>query len=135
VKRTEFIVPSRPLSVQTKDCDRLQAWKQFVVLFAIDAWTDPVVSSGDIQLTIVFLCDFDAPIDVDNIVKPIQDALLHVVYSDDVLVTDVDSHRRYLQEEHSLAGCSRKLIELLAGDEEAVYIRVQRAQRPIGRHV
>lgn len=127
VKPTEFIIPERPLSVQAKDRSEYQAWKQLVVLCALPHWRRAPVTSGEVRLTIVFLCDDTAPIDVDNVVKPIQDALLAVAYSDDVLVTDVDSHRRYLHDAIDLTNCSASLIDMLTAQEEAVYVRLQEA--------
>ena len=41
------------------------------------------------------MCD-SSPADIDNSIKPIQDALVGVVLADDFQVTDVDSHRRFL---------------------------------------
>jgi hypothetical protein len=97
------------------------------------AWGNPPIDDGKVNVTIVFLCDNRAPIDVDNVVKPIQDAMNDIVYTDDVLVTDTDSHRRYLQETVDLTGCSRMLIEMLVANEEAVYVRVRNA-RTLAEH-
>jgi crossover junction endodeoxyribonuclease RusA len=127
VNPTEFVIPERPLSVQAKDRADYQAWKQFIVLCALPHWRRAPVTSGEVRLTIVFLCDDSAPIDVDNVIKPIQDALLAVAYSDDVLVTDVDSHRRYLQDPFDITNCSATLIKMVSARQEAVYVRIQEA--------
>ncbi|MBV9499830.1 MAG: RusA family crossover junction endodeoxyribonuclease, partial [Acidobacteriaceae bacterium] len=52
-----------------------------------------LIQTGDLHLTLVYLCDV-APPDTDNIVKPIQDALVGLIFSDDALIADVESHRR-----------------------------------------
>ncbi|HIG48948.1 MAG TPA: RusA family crossover junction endodeoxyribonuclease [candidate division Zixibacteria bacterium] len=44
----------------------------------------------------VYLGETNAPVDTHNIIKPIQDGLVGLVYDDDLLVTDVESHRRPL---------------------------------------
>ena len=124
---TEFVVPERPLSVQARQHDLLHAWRQLIVLHALHRWTGKPLASGEVHLTIVFLCDPTAPIDVDNVVKPIQDALLNVAYTNDVLVTDVDSHRRYVGDLVDITGCSRMLIQMINKDTEAVYVRLQEA--------
>lgn len=65
---------------------------------ATSNWKNPKLPDGtDLQLTLVYICD-DAPVDVDNIIKPIQDAMVGVIYEDDVQISDVDSHRRYLSD-------------------------------------
>lgn len=82
------------MSLQAKR-PSLRAWKAFVQAEAAKVWTDPAIQAGDLQITLVYLCDISPP-DTDNIVKPIQDALIGLVFSDDALIADVDSHRRSL---------------------------------------
>ena len=93
----EFLIPKRPVSLQTKSRKNLQAWKRFVRNEATKAWVAdcPPVSSPALRCTIVYLCD-SSPADIDNIIKPIQDALVGLVIGDDFLISDVDSHRRFL---------------------------------------
>jgi crossover junction endodeoxyribonuclease RusA len=71
----------------------------------------------------VYLCD-DSPADIDNIVKPIQDALVGVVYADDSLITDVDSHRRFITDGIDLTNLPRLLIRGAESGEECVYVSV-----------
>jgi crossover junction endodeoxyribonuclease RusA len=47
-----------------------------------------MIQTGDLQLTLVYFCHISPP-DTGNIVKPIQDALVGLVFSDDALVSDV----------------------------------------------
>ncbi len=76
-----------------------------------------------IRLTLVYLCG-DSPADIDNIVKPIQDALVGVVYADDLLIADVDSHRRFITDGIDLINLSRLLIQGAESGEECVYVSV-----------
>jgi crossover junction endodeoxyribonuclease RusA len=89
----EFIIPKRPVSSQTRKRGSLNAWKSFVRTEAAKHWVNPPVTGISLCLTLVYLYNLD-PVDVDNIVKPIQDALVGLVYDDDVLITDVSAHRR-----------------------------------------
>jgi crossover junction endodeoxyribonuclease RusA len=120
----EMIIPKRPISHQIKSRDKLQDWKDYIYGRARQEWIGgtPYNKSG-IQLTIVYLCD-DFPVDIDNIIKPIQDALVGVVYADDVLITDVDSHRRSISSPIDATKLPELLIEGAALREECVYIRV-----------
>jgi crossover junction endodeoxyribonuclease RusA len=77
-------------------------------------------------LTLVYLCD-DSPPDVDNIIKPIQDAMVGVVYEDDIQISDVDSHRRYLTDTIFITGLPRILADAVRIGDEAVYVKVQSA--------
>lgn len=134
MKRVDFVIPYRPLSLQAADRANFQAYKQYVRALAEIAWEQAPVDSGQLNVSIVFLCDERAPIDVDNIIKPIQDAMSTVIYRDDVLVSDTDSHRRYLNEMIDLTDCPPELIRMLVAKEEAVYVRVRNA-RVLGEHL
>ncbi len=66
-------------------------------------------------------------VDVDNIVKPIQDALVGLIYIDDDQVTDVLSRKR------SLNGTFRVESEILAEGftrgNEFLYVKIEEAPR------
>jgi hypothetical protein len=119
----DFLIPRRPVSSQTKSRNNLQAWKRYVQGEAAKTWSELTYSEQDIELTLVYLYDRD-PVDIDNIVKPIQDALEGLVYTDDVLITDVKSHRRSLAGIFDVARCPGPLIQGIASGEECVYVRV-----------
>jgi crossover junction endodeoxyribonuclease RusA len=134
VRRVEFIIPDRPLSLQAANRPNFQAYKDWVAALASMAWTAPPVTSGDVHVSIVFLCKPRGSIDVDNIIKPIQDAMNGVVYKDDSMVTDTDSHRRYLGEWIELTHLPPVLIEMLVAGDEGVYVRVRNA-RALSEHI
>ncbi len=123
----EMLVPSRPVSHQAKNRQHLQAWKSYVYGRARQAWRDVPCTSEDIRLMLVYLCD-DSPTDIDNIIKPIQDALVGVVLADDFQVTDVDSHRRFLSEEIDVTNLPPLLTRGVASGVECVYVRVSFAE-------
>lgn len=111
------------MSLQTKNRSNLQAWKNYVQIEAALTWSGTSFSGQDIQLTLVYLYDRD-PVDIDNIIKPIQDALVGLIYEDDVLITDVDAHRRPLTGTFDLTRCPGLLIQGVVSGEECVYVRV-----------
>lgn len=120
----EMLIPRRPVSLQAKNRNNLQDWKTFIYGRARSEWKGgvPYQASG-IRLTLVYLCD-DSPADIDNIIKPIQDALVGVVFADDALISDVDSHRRFISEGIDLTNLPPLLIEGAVYGEECVYVRV-----------
>ena len=85
----EMLIPRRPVSHQAKNRENLQAWKDYVYGRARIDWIGgtPIATQG-LRLMLVYLCN-DFPADIDNIIKPIQDALVGVVYADDSLISDV----------------------------------------------
>jgi Holliday junction resolvase RusA-like endonuclease len=123
----EFIIPRRPLSHQTKSRSNLQAWKVYVKGIANLHWSNALILNGtDLRLTLVYLCD-DSPADIDNIIKPIQDAMVGVVYEDDIQISDVDSHRRYLTDTIIITGLPQLLADAVEVGNEAVYVKVEKA--------
>jgi crossover junction endodeoxyribonuclease RusA len=119
----DFLIPRRPVSLQTRNRVNLQAWKRYVQSEAARTWVGVPYGGADIQLTLIYLCDSD-PVDIDNIIKPIQDALVGLVYEDDVLVTDVESRRRPLSGTFDLTRCPNMLITGILSGTECVYVRV-----------
>jgi len=123
----EFLIPKRPVSLQAKPKSK-QEWKNFVRLHAENNWTGlPPIQDSQLRLTLVYLCD-ESPPDIDNIIKPIQDALIGLVYEDDSLIADVDSHRRFLSEPLDLTKLPVLLAEGVSRGEECVYVRVNQSQ-------
>jgi crossover junction endodeoxyribonuclease RusA len=122
----ELLIPRRPVSHQTSNRQNLQAWKDYVYGRARTEWTGTPSTEQGIRLTLVYLCD-ESPADTDNIIKPIQDALIGVVLADDVQVSDVDCHRRFLADRIDITNVPPTLIEGVVSGKECVYIRVSRA--------
>jgi crossover junction endodeoxyribonuclease RusA len=124
----EMLIPKRPVSHQAKNRANLQNWKDFVYGRARKEWKrgTPLQDVG-LRFTLVYLCN-DSPADVDNIIKPIQDALIGVVFADDSQLSDVDSHRRFLSDTIDITSLPPLLIEGVATGEECVYVRVSLAE-------
>jgi len=118
----EFLISKRPVSVQAKSLGK-QIWKQFVRDEALKTWRGEPYTGKNIRLTLVYLYDTD-PADVDNIIKPIQDALVGLVYADDTSITDVDAHLRSLLEPFDLTRFPSELLRGIDSGKECVYVRV-----------
>lgn len=119
----EFLIPDRPVSLQTRNRKNYQAWKSYVQAEAAKLWTTPPLSNQNLQLTLVYLSGSD-PVDVDNIIKPIQDALVGLIYTDDILITDVESRRRLITGTFDLTRCPKPLLKGITTGSECVYIRI-----------
>ncbi len=120
----EFLIPRRPLSLQTRNRNDLQGWKRLVAREAAALWgSRPPIRSGDLRLTIVYLSD-EYPPDTDNIIKPIQDALEGIVIVDDILVSDVQSHRRLYWQTFKTRRLPALLRSGLLIGAECVYVRL-----------
>jgi len=122
----DFLIPKRPVSLQTRQRSKLQNWQAFVRAEASKTWVGTPYS-GNVHLTLVYLYDTD-PVDTDNIIKPIQDALIGLIYEDDSLVTDVESHRRSLSDTFDVALCPLLLVCGIISGIECVYVRINSAK-------
>lgn len=74
-------------------------------------------------LTLLYLYE-SAALDVDNIAKPILDALKGLVFTDDALVSDAVIRRRDLAGEFELAEAPPLVIEGFERGGEFVYVRI-----------
>lgn len=66
----------------------------------------------------------DSP-DVDNIIKPIQDALNGLVFVDDAQVAETKARKRPLDGSYQIKGASGVLLQGFAGGVGFLHIRVE----------
>jgi hypothetical protein len=125
----EFFVVGTPVSHQSHNKARLRTWQQQVRQAA-----QAVVPQGETPTTesclLVAVYFFGSPpplLDNDNWIKPIQDALIGVVYNDDRQVTDTFVRRTAIGGRFRVSGRSRQLVDAIEQGVEFVYIRVEEA--------
>jgi crossover junction endodeoxyribonuclease RusA len=120
----EFVIPQRPVSQQARRQQRLREWKEFVANHARLAMPVPRdLATDPVAVRLLYLYD-EAALDIDNILKPIQDALIGVVWQDDSIVTDVEIRRRWRQTAFTINAVSPVLAAGLALGGEFVYISI-----------
>lgn len=125
----EFVVIGKPVSYQTKERKRLQAWKEKVREAAETVWQSKTSIGGPIKVAITHYYDAvygdeSAVPDSDNIVKPIRDALNGLIYVDDYQITDFISRRRNLNGSFRVKGISPTLAEGFSRGEEFLHIKI-----------
>jgi len=118
----ELLIDHRPVSVHKRDRAGYRSWKSEVEEAAARTMGDTLFGSGS-RLTLYYLYQGQA-IDVDNVIKPIADALSGVAYRDDSVLTDVESHRRLLGEPLVVSNLPPLLQRPWLDMRECVYIRV-----------
>jgi crossover junction endodeoxyribonuclease RusA len=122
----DCVVRGVPASVQSKSATRAR-WKAAVVTAATQVWPagEPPLSVP-VQVTITYFYEGDA-LDVDNMLKPIQDALIGIALEDDKFVTDVRGSKRDLAHAFIVKGMSRALADGFISDEPFVHIKIDLA--------
>jgi Holliday junction resolvase RusA-like endonuclease len=123
----EFIVNGPPVSLQTRRRANLRAWKATVRQEAERYWPVGSPPTTDIiRITITYYYE-GAALDVDNMIKPIQDALIGLVYDDDRQVTDAVGRKRDLDGSFRIKGMSPLLAEGFCRGHEFLHIRIESA--------
>lgn len=130
VKPIEFHVEGRPPSQSTKNTERRDSWKKDV-REAVPG--DAALLDGLLRIWIDIYLRGDPPSnkppDVDNMIKPIPDALKGSLYADDTTIEEICARRIDRDErEPDLADASDVLSDALSQWDEFVVIRLAPAR-------
>ncbi|PKA22640.1 RusA family crossover junction endodeoxyribonuclease [Leptospira levettii] len=124
----EFIIEGTPVSQQTRNRQRLQAWKTEVGNAARrQIPSNFLIISTEIEVTITYYHDGATP-DVDNIIKPIQDALIGIIYDDDKQVVETKSRKKSINNSYKIKGVSAVLLSGFASGNDFLHIKISEAQ-------
>lgn len=121
----EVLLPRRPISYQGTSRSR-EEWKVYIYGRAFTVWNKTPISTGGLRFTVVYLCESD-PADINNIIKPIQDAMNTLVYADDGLVCDVTGHMRLLSDPIDIVGLPPLLADAVISGSECVYVQIAKS--------
>ena len=126
----EFTIIGIPVSAQTRNRQRLRQYQGQVRARAQLLWPqDDPPEKQDLRLSITYYYD-SVPLDVDNIGKPIQDALIGLVYNDDGQISDVNVSKRNINSSFRVRGMSPAVAEGFTSSVEFVHVRVEEAPDP-----
>ena len=120
----EFTFEGPPLSLQSKNKTRKRAYKQ-----TIENAARLVLPSGftlvseNLEIKITYYYEGDAP-DVDNIIKPIQDALIGVIYVDDQQIADTRSRKRDINSSYKIRNVSVCLLQAFSNGQDFVHVKI-----------
>ena len=121
----EFVVNRNPVSQRATGRNR---WVNDVGNIARQHWPAGEKAVDDaVAVTIVFFHD-NLRIDVDNVAKPILDALTEVVFEDDSQVADLMCRKRNLNDAPTVVSGSSILVAALSQGQPFVYILVEYSQ-------
>lgn len=120
----EFSIYGPPVSLQARRRSRIQAWKAKVRREAELVWpAGEQPTQDEVCVQITYFYENEAP-DVDNIIKPIQDALVGLVYVDDAQVADTSSRKSKINGAFKIMGVSPDVAIKLAEGREFLRIQV-----------
>ena|SRR5260221_8066967 len=124
----EFVVIGTPVSVQASSAAR-RFWQQRVATAASQAAGEWVASrAASVVLSVAYFYAYQPVADLDNIVKPLQDALKTIAYEDDIQVVDLIASMRP-KAQGAPPTMNAMLSAAFAGKSDFVYVRVGHASR------
>jgi crossover junction endodeoxyribonuclease RusA len=126
----DFVVLGVPKSVQAR-ASSIQRWKEQVRAAAWEFWPPGEVPlDHKVQIHVTYYHD-SAPLDVDNMLKPIQDALTGLVYVDDSQLVDTHGHLRDLNGQYRVRGLTPAQARGFTSGDPFVHIRIEMPS-PVG---
>ena len=120
----DFVLPCRAYSYQTKDASHRRAWIDYVYGRARLAWPARPLVNYPLKFTMVYLYDTQQPGDINNFVKPVQDALCALIYADDSMIRDVSAHLRVADVKCDTYGLPAKLAQAIHVGQACVYVAI-----------
>lgn len=124
----EFTVPGPPVSHQSSNRQLLAAWQQQVRTAAAGSWRGTLPLTVPLRIVVVYYHNGAvARIDMDNMLKPIQDALIGLVYDDDVQITDAAMRKTPATRPINVFGQSLPLLQAFAVGQEFVHVLIDHA--------
>jgi crossover junction endodeoxyribonuclease RusA len=123
----EFTVDGPPVSHQTGDKAKLRDWQNAVRAAAAKVWTSVPLTVSVRFVLMNFYEGPRAPLDDDNMAKPIRDALNGLVYQDDKQITHAEHVQTGIDEFFQIRGVSKVILEAFHRGTEFVYVRIETA--------
>ena len=124
----ECIIKGTPKSLQAKGKGK---WQEQVRQSVAGLWGNRPTAPGELAVSITYLIGRTGrggqKPDVDNVPKPILDAMNKLVYPDDTMVTDLLCRKRYLDGGLNILNPSPDLLNYFRQNAEAVLIAVDNA--------
>jgi crossover junction endodeoxyribonuclease RusA len=124
----EFTVTGSPVSHQSRNKKRLVAWRQAVRSAAARVWG----TRSSLKTPLIISVTYDHArktvlIDNDNMLKPVQDALIGLVYQDDRWITDAMVRKTWIDDRFNVRGYSLVLLKALSRGAEFLHIVIDQA--------
>jgi crossover junction endodeoxyribonuclease RusA len=123
----EFVVPGPPISHQTSDRNSLKTWQATVRTEAAKIWTSTPLKGKLKFLLINFHEGEKPPLDDDNMVKPIRDALNKLVYDDDRQIRYSETIQLSIDAAVRIRRASKVLLDAYSKGNVFLYVRIEDA--------
>ena len=121
---TQFVVPGPPISNQSPGLN-LQNWRTAVAAEALKHWSAATLA-GKLKAIIINFHTGDKPsVDVDNMSKPILDAMQNIVYEDDRQIRQAEITHLRIDASLVFVGAPKVLVAAVQAGDQFVYVRIE----------
>lgn len=121
----EYVVVGVPISNQSAGSSALQAWWASVEAEARRNWAGAPLR-GKLKAVIINFHTGDKPsLDLDNMSKPILDAMQQIVYDDDRQIRQVELTHVRIDAPFVFVGASKLIVAAVQAGNEFVYVRIE----------
>ena len=125
----EFVVLGQPVSNQSPGLN-LTAWRGTVATAAALNWPNPLLT-GDLKAILInFYTGASPSVDVDNMSKPILDAMQNIVYGDDRQIVQAEIAHLKIGAAFAIMGVRPIIVNSIQSGNPFVYIRIEDAVAP-----
>ena len=125
----EFVVPGPPVSNQSPG-PNLNTWRATVEAEARKRWTNSVLSSNLKLILINFHVGNKPSVDIDNMSKPIFDAMQGIVYEDDRQIRQAEISHVPINAPLVFVDASMIVVMAVQAGNQFVYVRIEDAVDP-----
>lgn len=125
----EFVVPGPPVSNQSPG-PNLNTWRATVEAEARKRWTNSVLSSNLKVILINFHVGNQPSVDIDNMSKPIFDAMQGIVYEDDRQIRQAEISHVPINAPLVFVDASMFVVMAVQAGNQFVYVRIEDAVDP-----
>jgi crossover junction endodeoxyribonuclease RusA len=119
----EFVIIGVPISNQSPG-PNLQNWRAAVVAAAQARWNSPLLAINLKAVIINFYLGNRPSLDVDNMSKPILDAMEGVVYDNDRQIIQAEITHVPIGSAFVFVGASRIIVASVQAGSQFVYVRI-----------
>jgi crossover junction endodeoxyribonuclease RusA len=130
----DFVISGVPVSVQSRATAAMDRWHLAVAAAARAARPRRRggydASAGRLAVTLVYFY-LTPPLDTDNMIKPILDAMRGIVYEDDKQIVDLHAGIREMRGAYDLSEVSDVLWSAIDAGDPFVYVHVDAAPEPL----
>lgn len=124
----EFSITGIPISSQSHNKQSLNRWKTEVYQAAQAKWISGLPPfKGDLTIKITYYYDIESP-DVDNIIKPIQDALKGLVYDDDRQIVRTQCEKKDINGSYQIRRAPQIIVEGFLNGDDFLHVKIEEPQ-------